>query len=55
MVFKIIKIIKVKIETLIVFIASNSQKTYQLLKVLKLFYDFLKIWNPSWPDIPDLP
>ena len=36
MVFKIIKIIKVKIETLIIFIASNSQKTYQLLKVLKL-------------------
>lgn len=47
--------IKIKIETLIIFIASNSQKTYQLLKVLKLFYDFLKIWNPSWPDIPDLP
>ena len=53
--FKIIKIIKVKIETLILFVVSNSQKTYQLLNVLKLFYDFLKIWNPSWPDIPDLP
>ena len=52
---KYVKLTKVKIEALIIFIVSYSQKTYQLLKVLKLFYDFLRIWNPSWPDIPDLP
>ena len=35
--------------------ANHSQEIYYLLKSSKLIYDFLKLWNPHWPDLPDLP
>jgi len=35
--------------------ANHSQEIYQLLKSAKLIYDFLKLWNPHWPDLPELP
>ena len=35
--------------------ANHSQKIYRLLKSSKLIYDFLKLWNPHWPDLPELP
>ena len=35
--------------------ANHSQEIYRLLKSAKLIYDFLKLWNPHWPDLPDLP
>ena len=35
--------------------AKHSQEFYRLLKSAKLIYDFLKLWNPHWPDLPDLP